>query len=154
MTGIASISPLVIADHTIAFLFALLTTVVLTYVVWRIMSGFLQVILGKGIAFIGAGFASALVLAAGLKVSLDHLSKAGVVHIIQGVIAGIVDPINAMITPKQFSPLEFILLVSFGLYLCYWLHTRFAPKHTTDDFRQKIDRAIEHEEPKKPAYPY
>ncbi|MFC1524850.1 hypothetical protein ACFL5I_00510 [Planctomycetota bacterium] len=148
------VSPWSIADNSIAFLVALLTTAVLTYVIWRIMIGFLGAILGKGIAFIGAGFASALVLAAGLKVSLEHLSKAGVVHIIQGVIAGIVDPINAAITPKQFSPLEFILLVSFGLYLCYWLHTRFAPKHTTDDLRHKIDRAIEHEEPKKPTYPY
>ena len=149
-----SVSPWAITDNSIAFLFALLTTAVLTFLIWRIMKGFLTIILGKGIAFIGAGFASALILAAGLKVSLEYLYKAAVLHIIQGVIAGIVDPINAAITPKLFSPMEFIILVSFGLYLCYWLHTRFAPKHTTDDLRHKIDRAIESEEPPKPPYPY
>ncbi len=149
-----SISPWTIADNSIAFLFALLTTLALTYVMWRIMTGFLRVILGKGIAFVGAGFASALIFAAGLKVSLDYFARATVVHIVQGVIAGIVDPINAAIVPKLFSPVEFIVVVSFELYICYWLHTRFAPKHTTDDLRHKIDRAVESEEPSKPTYPY
>jgi hypothetical protein len=149
-----SMSSWIIADNTIASLFALITTGVLTFLIWRIMNGFLSIILGKGIAFIGAGFAAALILAAGLKVSLEYLYKAQVVHIVQGIIAGVVDPINAAITPKLFSPLEFIVLVSFGLYLCYWLHTRFAPKHTTDDLRHKIDRAIETDEPPKTSYPY
>lgn len=144
----------VIANNAIAFLFSFLTTLLLTYMVWRLMKGFLEAVLGRGIAILGAGFSAILVLAAGLKISIDYLTKAQRVYIIQGVIAGIVDTINACILPKQLSPLEFIILISFGVYLCYWLHTRFAPKHTTDDLKRKLDRAVETENTKRPPYPY
>ena len=144
----------IIIDNSFAFLFSLLATLLLTFLTWRVMSNFLLVIVGKGMSIIGAGLSALLVLATGLKIANDFLVKARSIHILQGLIAGVVDTVDACISPKVFSPLELILLVSFGLYLCYWLHTRFVPKHTTDDLRQKVDRAIEPEEPKKPTYPY
>lgn len=143
----------IVADNAIAFLFSLFTTAVLTYMVWRLMRSFLELFLGKGMAFLGAGFAAVLVLAAGLKIASSYLVKAQTIYIVQGIIAGVVTTINACVGPHFFSPLEFLIIVSFLLYFCYWLHTRFAPKHSTDDLKRKIDRALE-EEPKKPPYPY
>lgn len=148
-----NLSAWIVADNAVAFLFSLFTTAILAYMVWRLMDSFLRLFLGKGIAFLGAGFAAALVLAAGLKISSSYLVQAQTIYIVQGVISGIVNTINACIAPRFFSPLEFLILVSFVLYFCYWLHTRFAPKHTTDDLKRKIDQALE-EEPKKPSYPY
>jgi len=141
-----------IADNAVAFLFSLFTTAVLTYMVWRLMNSFLELFLGKGMAFLGSIFSAVLVLAAGLKMAASYL-KEPTIPILQGLISGIVETISACIAPRFFSPLEFIIMVSFILYFCYWLHTRFAPKHTTADLKRKLDRALE-DEPKQPSYPY
>lgn len=142
-----------IADNAVAFLFSLFTTGVLTYMVWRLMNSFLELFLGRGMAFLGSIFSAVLVLSAGLKVASSFLKGAEKIYILKGLISGIVETISACIAPRNFSPLEFILTVSFVLYLCYWLHTRFVPKHTTDDLKRKLDQALE-DESKRPSYPY
>ncbi|MCK4908924.1 MAG: hypothetical protein KAS70_03420 [Planctomycetes bacterium] len=144
---------LVIIDNIIGFLFSLVTVGLLTFMTWRVMNGFLSITLGRGIAFIGAGFSALLIMAAGLKISVKYLTGSGKIYILQGFIGGIIDTVNACFGSRYLSPLEFIVIVSFGLYFCYWLHTRFAPKHSTDDFKRKIDKALESDEPKRP-YPY
>lgn len=133
----------IIADNSVAFLFSLFTTAVLTYLVWKVMNGFLDLLLGKGIAFLGAIFSAVLVLAAGLKVSGEFLGQQERIPILHGFITGIVNTVNACIAPRSMSPVEFLVLVSFGLYICFWLHTRFAPKHTLGDLRRRIEQAIE-----------
>ncbi|MEK7449145.1 MAG: hypothetical protein AAB019_06645, partial [Planctomycetota bacterium] len=133
---------LVIIDNIIGFLFSLLTVAVITFMTWRVINGFLTIVLGKSLAFIGACFSALLMLAAGLKISSDYLiasRPSQPLYIMQGFIGGIIDTINACFSSKYLSPLEFIILVSFGLYLCYWLHTRFVPKHTTEEFKRRID---------------
>ena len=151
---LADISAWIIADNAVAFLFSLFTSAALTYLVWKVMNSFLDLFVGRGVAFVGAVFAAILVLSAGLKVSVGFLEKAQTIYILQGLISGIVTTINACFAPHSTSPLEFLALVSFGLYICYWLHTRFVPKHTLIDLKRKIDRAIEDDDEKQDAYPY
>jgi protein-S-isoprenylcysteine O-methyltransferase Ste14 len=145
-----------IIDSVIAFLFSLATTGALTWLVWRVMNRLISGMLGSSIGFIGSLFAAALVLVSGLKVSVDFLARYQKIYILQGMLAGIIDTLNACITPKGYSPLEFIIMVSFGIYICYWLHTRFAPKHHIEDIKQKLERTIEYDEEgdRKPQYPY
>ncbi|MBI4833698.1 MAG: hypothetical protein HY811_02605 [Planctomycetes bacterium] len=152
--GPIPINPWEVADNSVAFLFSLFTTAALTYLVWKVMNSFLDLFVGKGMAFLGAVFSAVLVMSAGLQVSVSFLESARTIYILQGLIAGIVRTINACIAPRWMNPLEFLIFVSFGLYICYWLHTRFAPKHTADDLRRKIDRALEDNSSKEKSYPY
>lgn len=151
---IADINAWMVADNAVAFLFSLFTTAALTFLVWKVMNSFLDLFLGKGIAFLGSIFSAILVLAAGLKIAVSFLEGPQTIPILKGFIAGIVNTINACIAPRSMSPLEFLVLVSFGLYICFWLHTRFVPKHTVTDLRRKIDRAIDDEEKGNKPYPY
>lgn len=143
-----------IIDSVIAFVFSLAAALALTWLTWRVMERLLSGMLGRGIGFIGSLFAAMLILASSLKVSSNFLARYDTVYVLQGMISGVVDTVSACITPKFFSPIEFLILVSFGIYLCYWLHTRFAPKHTIEDLKQKLEYTVESEEPPKPPYPY
>ena len=143
-----------IADNAVAFVFSLFTTAALTYLTWKIINNFLDLFLGKGVAFLGATFSAILVLSAGLKTSGNFLVQAQSIYILQGFISGIVDTVNVCIAPRLVSPIEFIVIVSFGLYICYWLHTRFLAKQGGWEIRRKIDHAIGEEGAKDPQYPY
>lgn len=143
----------IIVDNMVAFIFSLFTTGILTYLVWRLMNSFLELFLGKGISLLGAIFSACLILATGLKVAASFLKEAEKIYILRGFISGVVETVSACIGPRFLSPLEFLLIVSFILYFCYWLHTRFIPKHTPTDLKQKIEQVLE-DEPKRPPYPY
>ncbi|MFA5794533.1 MAG: hypothetical protein WC980_05640 [Candidatus Brocadiia bacterium] len=145
-----------IIDSIVAFLFSLATTAALTWLVWRVMNRLISGMLGPGIGFIGSIFAASLILVSGLKISVDFLAKYQKIYIVQGMLTGVIDTLNACITPKHLSPFEFIIIVSFMLYIGYWLHTRFAPKHSIDDIKHKLERTIDYDEEgdRKPPYPY
>ncbi|MFH1227503.1 MAG: hypothetical protein V1701_06325 [Planctomycetota bacterium] len=149
-------STMLIVDSVIAFLFSLATTAALAWLVWRVMNRLISGMLGPGIGFIGSIFAASLILVSGLKVSVDFLSKYQKIYVVQGILSGIIDTLSACITPKHVSPFEFIIIVSFMLYIAYWLHTRFAPKHSIDDIKQKLERTIDYDEEgdRKPPYPF
>jgi hypothetical protein len=143
-----------IADSVVAFLFSCATTIVLIFLVWRVTERLLNGFFGKNIGFFGALFASVLTGTAGIKVAADFLGSYNKLHIVHGIISGIADTVNACITPKHFSPFEFIILVGLALYVCYWLHTRFTPRHTIDDIKDKFDNTVDPDNPSKPPYPY
>jgi len=153
LAEIDAVSAWGVADNAVAFVFSLFTAGVLTYFTWKVMNSFLDLFVGRGIAFIGAIFSAILVMSAGLKVSAGFLERARYIYILQGVISGVVNTINACFAPHAMSPVEFIIMVSFGLYICYWLHTRFVPKHTIGDLKRRIERAIDDEDDKKGDYP-
>ena len=145
-----------IIGSIISFIFSLATTALLTWLVWRVMNRIISGMLGSAIGFVGSAFASLLVLVSCLKVSVDFLTRYQKIYVLQEMLKGIIDTLNAAITPKNYSPIEFIIMVSFGIYICYWLHTRFAPKHSIDDLKHKLERTIEDyddDQPRKTSYP-
>lgn len=145
----------IIADSVVAFLFSCATTALLIFLVWRVTERLLSGFLGRNIGFFGALFAAILVGVSGVKVASDFLSRYKPIPILRGVISGIADTVNACITPKNFSPLEFIILVGLALYVCYWLHTRFTRKQSIDDIKSKFEHTIDPDAPpQQPPYPY
>ncbi len=143
-----------IADGVVAFLFSCITTAGLVWLVWRMTERLLRGFLGRNIAFFGALFAAVLIGVKGVKIAADFLSSYKKIPIIQGVVSGIADTINACITPKIFIPFEFIVIIGFLLYVCYWMHTRFVPKQTMDDIKDKFDHTIDPDLPTKPPHDY
>ncbi|MDI6733601.1 MAG: hypothetical protein QME51_07060 [Planctomycetota bacterium] len=143
-----------VADSVVAFLFSCATTVLLVFLVWRVVNRLLSGFLGRSIGFFGAFFSAVLIGVTGVKIASDFLGRYKKLPIIQGVISGIADTVNACITPKLFSPFEFIIVVGLALYVCYWLHTRFAPKHPIDDIKDKFEHTIDPDLPPKPPYQY
>jgi hypothetical protein len=111
-------------------------------VVWRLLYSFLGSLMGRGFALIGAAVASVLILTAGLKAAEEFIMATQKVYILRGSVAGIAETLYRCLAPRMLSPIELITVISFGLYMCYWLHTRFAPKHGADDLRQKIEESV------------
>lgn len=143
-----------IADSVVAFLFACATTIGLVWLVWRMTERMLKGFLGRNIAFFGALFAAVLIGVKGVKIASDFLSSYKKIPILQGIVGGIADTINACITPKVFSPFEFIIVVGFLLYFCYWLHTRFVSKQTMDDIKEKFEQTVDPDAPSRPPQDY
>ena len=143
-----------IADSVVAFLFSCATTIALVLLVWRLTERLLRGFLGKNIAFFGALFASVLIGVKGVKVAADFLATYKKIPILQGMVSGIADTINACITPKVFSPFEFIIIIGLVLYVCYWLHTRFIPKQSMDDIKDKFEHTVDPDMPPKPPLDY
>lgn len=143
-----------IADSVVAFLFSCATTAALVFLVWRVTERLLRGFLGKNIGFFGALFASVLVGVKGVKVASDFLSTYKKIPILQGIVSGIADTINACIAPKVFSPFEFIIIIGLVLYVCYWLHTRFIPKQSMDDIKDKFEHTIDPDMSPRPPLDY
>ena len=142
-----------IADGVFGFLFSLVTTAALIFLVWRVTERLLSGFFGKNIGFYGALFATILIGVTGLKTASDFLAQTTKIPILNGILSGVSNTISACITPKHFSPFEFIIIVGLLLYVCYWMHTRFAPKHTIDDIKEKFDRTVDPDASPKPPYP-
>jgi hypothetical protein len=144
-----------IADNVVAFLFACATTAFLVFLTWRISERLLSEFLGRRIAVFGGLFACILIGVSGIKVAADFLYRyKKQLPIIQGIISGMADTVNVCITPKLFSPLEFLIFVGVLLYFCYWLHTRFIAKQSIDEIRDKFEHTVDPDMPPKAPFQY